>query len=139
VGTLVIFAAVGAVMTIALVRAAAPEEAVPVGARPDEQRRPAIEVARDKDQRSWDRLLARSEGSRAWEAWHRAAAVLWILGTGWLALRTVAAVADGSLVGLAWGALALLWLSAAHRAVLLARRDPTPPAPWWPIRAGAAR
>jgi hypothetical protein len=139
VGTLEIFAAVGAVMTIALVRAAAPEEAVPVGARPDEPRRPAVEVAvevaRAKDQRSWDRLLARSAGSRGWKVWHRAAAVLWILGTGWLALRTVAAVGDGSLVGLAWGALTLLWLSAAHRAVLLARREPTPPDPWWPIRA----
>jgi hypothetical protein len=135
VGTLVIFAAVGAVMTIALVRAAAPEEAVPVGARPDEDRRPVLEVAREKDQHSWDRLLARSEGSRGWEAWHRAGACLWIVGTGWLALRTVAAVADGSLVALAWGALALVWLSGAHRAVLLVRREPTPPDPLWPIRA----
>src|SRR5690242_8300658 len=123
-------------MTMALIRAAAPEEAVPVGERPDEDRRPVLEVTREKDQRSWDRLLSRADGSRGWVAWHRAAACLWIVGTGWLALRTVAAAADGSLAALAWGALALVWLSAAHRAVLLARRDPTPPDPWWPIRAG---
>jgi hypothetical protein len=135
VGTLVIFAAVGGVMLVALARAAAREETVPVGARPENtDARPAIERVREQDRQSWERMLARAEHSSGWQLWHHVAAGLWIAGTIWLSVRAMAAAFDGSIVALLWALLSVVWLSAAHRAVLLARREPGPPDPLWPIR-----
>ena len=138
-GTLAVFAVVGAVMLVALVRAAAPEEVVPVGARPDDDvdARPVLQRARDRDRRNWERLLERAGGSASWQRWHVAAAGLWSLGTVWLAVQAVVGAFAGSVLALAWALLALVWLNAAHRAVLLVRREPEPPAPFWPLRGGA--
>jgi hypothetical protein len=83
-------------------------------------------------------MLARAEHSPRWQLWHLASAGLWIVGTVWLVVQAVAGAFNGSPVALAWALLALVWLNGAHRAVLLVWRDPEPPDPLWPLRAGTA-
>ena len=137
-----IFVTIGVVMLVALLRAAGPEESVPVGARPEGERadaRPVLERARERDRKTWNRLLARAERSPGWQRWHRVAAGLWVVGTAWLVVAALAAAVDGSWLAIAWALLAVVWLNLSCRAVALVRREPAPPHPFWPIRLGTTR
>jgi hypothetical protein len=142
VSTPTIFAVIGVVMLVALVRAAGPEESVPVGTRPDGDRaepQPVFERARERDRRTWDRLLSRADRSPGWQRWHRVAAGLWVGGTAWLVVAALGAALDGSWLAVVWALLAVVWLNLSLRAVALVRREPAPPDPFWPLRLGTPK